>query len=161
MSVSAPPVRGQQAGLYLVEFALVSGVFFFMMFGAIEVSRLMFTWSALDAITQRGARMAAVCPLNDPAIGQTAIFGENGGNAVISGITAENIQIRYLNAGGNATANRANVSFVEVSIQNYTFQMLIPETVEGFIAPLLTAPAFTTTVPAESLGRHPGNAEFC
>ena len=153
--------RGRQSGLYLVEFALVSGVFFFMLFGAIEVARLMFTWSALDAITQRGARVAAVCPLNDSAIGQTAIFGENGGGAIVPGINAGNIRIRYLGAGGNVTGLRSEVSFVEVSIQNYTHQMLIPETVAGFVAPLLTAPEFTTTVPAESLGRNPGNADFC
>lgn len=155
--------KTSQRGVYIVEFAIVAGVFFFMMFGAIEVSRLLYTWSALDAITQRGARVAAVCPLNDPAVAQVAIFGEasSSGSSIVLGVTTANIGVRYLNAAGNPVANRANVSLVEVSIQNYTHQMLIPETIANFTAPLLTAPPFTTTRPAESLGRNPGGADFC
>lgn len=151
----------RQQGIYVVEFALVAGVFFFMMFGAIEVARLMYTWGALGAVTQRGARIATVCPLNDPAVRQTAIFGDNGNSAVIPDIKADNVLVRYLTAAGNPTAAIANVSYVEVSIQNYTHQMLIPESVEGFVAPLLTAPPFTTTLPAESLGRNPNGPVFC
>ena len=35
----ARKARGQESGLYLVEFAMVAGVFFLMLFGAIEVAR--------------------------------------------------------------------------------------------------------------------------
>lgn len=154
--------RTRQRGIYVVEFAIVAGVFFFMMFAAIEVARLLFTWSALDAATQRGARVAAVCPLNNARISQVAIFGDGGGGStVIPGIEESNIGIRYLTQAGNPTANIANVWYVEVSIQNYQHRMLIPETVANFAAPLLTAPAFTTTRPAESLGRNPSGAGFC
>lgn len=128
-----------------------------MMFSAIEVARLMFTWSALDAMTQRGARIAAVCPLNDAAVQQTAIFGGD----IVPGVTAANILVRYLDEDGAATAVKSATRFVEVSIQNYTHQMLIPATVAGFVAPLLTAPPFTTLRPAESLGSNPGGADFC
>ena len=69
------PMRRQQQGLYIVEFAIVSAVFFFMMFAAMEVARMMFVWSALDSMTQRGARVAAVCPLNDAVVGSVAIYG--------------------------------------------------------------------------------------
>lgn len=153
--------KNRQSGIYVVEFAIVAGVFFLMMFGAIEVARLMFTWSALDAVTQRGARIAAVCPLNDPAVKQIAIFGENGSSTVLPGVNESNVNVVYLTANGNPTANRGNTSYVQVSIQNYTHQMLIPATVANFVAPLVTAPAFSTLRPAESLGRHPGSADFC
>jgi len=148
-----------QKGLSSVEFALSAAVFFFMMFGAIEVARAMFTWSALDAMTQRGARIAAVCPLNHASIAQTAIFGGNG--ALVPNITTNNIAVRYLTVNGNPTATQANTRFVEVSIQNYTHQMLIPSTITNFVAPLLTARPFTTLRPAESLGENPGGPDFC
>jgi len=151
------PVKKQQ-GLYIVEFAIAAGVFFFMMFAAMEVARMMFVWSALDSMTQRGARVAAVCPLNDAAVGNVAIYG---GNNMVPGITPANISVQYLTAAGNPAGSRGATRLVQVSIQNYTHQMLIPATIAGFVAPLLTAPPFTTTRPAESLGRNPGGADFC
>lgn len=156
-----PTPRRHQSGLHLVEFAATSAVFFLVMFAAVEVARLLFTWSALDAMTQRGARVAAVCPLNDGTIAQTAIFDKGDGRSLIPDMGTENIGIRYLTADGNATTNIENVSYVEVSIQDYSHQMLIPETIAGFVAPLVTAPPFTTTRPAESLGRNPGGDPFC
>ena len=151
-------MKKQQRGLYLVEFALVSGVFFLMMFGAIEVARLMYTWSALNAMTQRGARIAAVCPLNDAAVKQTAIFDGD----VVPGVTAANISVEYLQADGlTAATGRGNTRFVKVEIIGYQHQMLIPATVANFVAPLLTAPPFTTLRPAESLGKNPGGTDFC
>lgn len=151
-------IKTKQKGLYIVEFAIAAGVFFLMMFGAIEVARLMFTWSALDAMTQRGARIAAVCPLNDPAVKQTAAFGGD----FVPGVTAANISVEYLQADGvSVAANRNDTRFVRVEIANYQHQMLIPATVANFAAPLLTAPPFTTLRPAESLGRDPGGTDFC
>lgn len=152
--------KSNQRGIYIVEFAIVSGVFFFMVFGAIEVARLMYTWGALDAMTQRGARIAAVCPLNHATVKQVAIF-DSGGGSIAPGVTAANINVRYLTAGGAVAATRDTTELVEVSIQNYVHQMLIPATIAGFLTPILTAPPFTTTRPAESLGRHPGGADFC
>lgn len=154
-------IRKKESGIYVVEYALVSGVFFLMLFGVIEVSRLLYTWSALDAITQRGARVAAVCPLNNAAIAQTAIFANAGSTTIVPGLTTANISVQYLDQNGGAAASRGNTRYVVVSIQNYTHQMLIPQTVAGFLAPLLTAPSFSTIRPAESLGIHPGGTDYC
>lgn len=144
-------VAANQKGIYIVEFAIVSGVFFLMIFGAIEVARLMYTWSALDAMTQRGARIAAVCsPETDvEQVKNVAIFNGDGGGSIVPGLTAANINVNYL------------PGLVEVSIQNYTHQMLIPSTITGFLAPMLTAPPFKTTRPTESLGQNPTGADFC
>lgn len=151
-------IKSQQKGLYIVEFAIASGVFFLMMFGAIEVARLMFTWSALDAMTQRGARIAAVCPINDAAVKQIAIFGGN----IVPGVTTDNISVEYLQLDGTTPGtNIGNTRFVRVEITDYQHQMLIPATVANFAAPLLTAPPFTTLRPAESLGANPGGSDFC
>lgn len=140
-----------------MELAIVAGVFFLMLFAAIEVARLFYTWGALDAMTQRGARVAAVCPMNHSAIAEVAVYGDgNGDSQVVPGVSTANIAIQYMSETGNPTANRDNVRFVQVSIQNYTHQMLIPATVAGFVAPLLTAPPFTASLPSESLGKNPG-----
>ena len=71
--------RYKQRGLSTVEFAIVALVLFMMIFAVIEVGRAFFVASALDEASRRGARMAAVCPVNDPAISQAAAFN----NAVI------------------------------------------------------------------------------
>jgi len=142
-------------GLYIVEFALVAAVFMFMVFGAIEVSRLLFTWSALDAITQRGARVAAVCQQNHPSIVQYALFGDSGDSPVVPELGTENIGIVYLDEDGAAAGGGTRPSYVRVSIVGYQHRVLIPELVAGFVSPLLDAPTFSTTRPAESLGRNP------
>lgn len=152
-------IKSQQKGLYIVEFAIAAGVFFFMMFAAIEVARLMYTWSALDAMTQRGARIAAVCPMGDvDTVKDTAIFGGN----VVPGVTAGDISVEYLQEDGVTPAGGiSDARFVKVEIDDYQHQMIIPATVANFVASLLTAPPFTTLRPTESLGKNPGGDDFC
>lgn len=153
------PRPGGQRGVYVVEFAVVAAVFLFMVFGAIEVSRLMYTWSALDAITQRGARVAAVCARNDPLIAQYALFGAGGDSPLVPDLDTGNIAVAYLDENGGP-AGGARPSYVRVSIVNYNHQMLIPDLIAGYFAPALTANgAFATTRPAESLGRNPDTGQ--
>jgi hypothetical protein len=47
-----------------------------------------------------------------------------------------------------ATTGFSNVRYVQASIDGYTHQLLIP-----MMNTILTPPDFSTTVPAESLGR--------
>ncbi len=65
-------------GTTTVEFAIVGALLFIMIFGVFEVGRGYYVYSMLDEVTRRGARLAAVCPINDPAISRRAIF--NGSN---------------------------------------------------------------------------------
>jgi Flp pilus assembly protein TadG len=143
--------RLKQRGLSTVEFAIVALVLFMLIFAVIEVGRAFFVASALDEASRRGARMAAVCPVNDPAISQAAAFN----NAVIPDLDAGDIVVEYLDVAGlnvGAPASAAGfrlIRYVRVRVVGYQHQMLIP---------LLTAlgpffmPEFAAVLPRERLG---------
>ncbi len=143
--------RYRQNGLATVEFALVAFVLFMLMFGVIEIGRGFFVVSALDEATRRGARMAVVCPINDPAIFQAAAFN----NAVIPDLDASDISVEYLDSGGALVANPADptgfrlIRYVRVRVVGYQHQMLIP--LVTALAPFFM-PEFATVLPRESLG---------
>ena len=134
-----------------VEFAVVAAVLFMMIFGVIEVGRAFFVASALDEATRRGARMAVVCPINDPAIAQAAAFD----NALIPGLDASDIVVEYLDDSANVVANPADaagfitIRFVRVRVVGFQHQMFIP-----LVTPLsqFTMPEYATVLPRESLG---------
>lgn len=141
----------RQHGLSTVEFSLVGVVLFMMIFGVIEVGRAYFVAAALDEATRRGARMAAVCPINDPAIAQAAAFN----NTLIPGLDAGDIVVEYLDDSANVVANPADaagfitIRFVRVRVVGFQHQMFIP-----LVTPLsqFTMPEYATIIPRESLG---------
>jgi hypothetical protein len=143
--------KRRQRGLSIVEFAIVAAVLFMLIFAVIEVSRAFFVAATLDEATRRGARMAVVCPINDPAISQAAAFD----NSVIPDLDASDFSVEYLTLGGAVVGNPADpdgfrlIRFVRVSAVGYQHQMLIP-----FATALLpfTMPGFQTVLPRESLG---------
>lgn len=144
----------RQRGTTAVEFAVVATVFFMILFGLIDFSRLYFDAAALDEATRRGARLAAVCTINDPYIAQTAIFG-NGGNqsALVPGLGTQHVALQYLDIDGDIVADPAgagygSIRYVRVGIQNFQVQTFIP-----YFQNLITLPSFQTTIPSESLGR--------
>lgn len=143
-----------QRGTTVVEFAVVATVFFMILFGLIDFSRLYFDVAALDEATRRGARLAAVCPINDPYVAQTAIFGGGGNQStLVPGLGTQHVSLQYLDVNGDvvgdpAGAGYGSIRFVRVSIQNFQVQTLIP----GF-QNVITLPSFETTIPSESLGR--------
>jgi Flp pilus assembly protein TadG len=135
-----------------VEFAIIGVVMLTVLFGVIEVGRAMFVLNALGEATRRSARMAAVCPINDPAIAQVGLFNRPGqtGNRVVANLTAANFAIEYLSSNGVVTdpvGNFAQIEFVRTRIVNFQHQMLIP-----FATYLFTPPEFATTLRRESLG---------
>lgn len=148
--------RYRQKGTTTVEFAIIGLLFFIILFGVVEVGRALFVWNGLSDITRRAARIGAVCPPNDASVIQAAIYnavGDGGSSSVISGLKPENVKVRYLTSTmaiepNPATTGFSNVKYVRASIEGYTHQMLIPT-----LNITLTAPDFTTIVPAESLGR--------
>ena len=140
--------KRNQRGTTVVEFAIVGVVFFTVLFGVIDFSRLFWNLASLDEATRRGARVAAVCPPNDPYVAQTALFG-----GMIPGLGTEHIVIEYLNINGVAVDPTTPIGYgsirhVRVRIENFQLQTLIPG-FEGIIG----TPSFTTTIPSESLGR--------
>jgi Flp pilus assembly protein TadG len=141
--------KNQQTGLSTVEFALVAAVMFTMIFGVIEVARAFFVSSALDEATRRGARMAAVCPINDPAIFQAAAFD----NAVLPDLDAGDIAVEYLDTAGAVVGSPAvlagfrQIRYVRVRVVGFQHQMFIP-----FVSALFVMPEYATVLPRESLG---------
>jgi Flp pilus assembly protein TadG len=160
--------RKRQKGMASVEFAVVGAVFLLLLLAALEMGRALFVWNTLNEATRRGARLAAVCPVNAPAIANVAVFnapGQGGDSAVLDGLDTSHVKVDYLDPAGAPLANPAaspgTVAFVRVGITGYSLRVFIPFLDlfgAGTGTPLLRAPAFATTLPAESLGLVPDPA---
>lgn len=153
-------MRTSQRGVTCVEFAIVAGVMFTILFAVFEFGRALFVANALVESTRRGARMAAVCPVGDPRPAQVAIIANGDGASGISpDLTTANVVVSYLNQTGgtiaNPAANFAAIQYVRVQIVGFTQQMIIP-----FVMPELLMPAFVATLPIESLGYSPTQQAF-
>lgn len=149
----------RQRGVTTVEFAIVGALLMTLLFGVIEFGRALFVANALVEGTRRGARVAAVCPFNDPLIAQATILAQNGSSSIAPGLKSSNVELAYLNAAGapiaNPAANFTAVQYVRVRIVNYTQQLLIP-----FSMTSIAMPNFTATLPVESLGYAPTSQAF-
>lgn len=137
--------REGQKGTTTVEFAICGLVVITVILGVIELSRAMFSLSVLSEGARRGARVAAVCPLNDPAIASVTTF------ASLPNLSASNVAVEYLNAAGGViadpTANFGAIEYVRVRIVNYQIQLYIP-----LVGAAFPSPDFAVTLPRESLG---------
>lgn len=143
----------RQRGLVALEVALIGMIAMVALFAVFEVARVYFVFNTLEEATRRGARLAAVCPVNDPAVPELAIFNNAGGTTspLISGLTTANMEISYLNdlgaVVGDPIGNYGDIAYVRARIVNLQHQLLIPLFVSTFFTP-----TFSTTVPRESLG---------
>jgi Flp pilus assembly protein TadG len=131
--------------MVLVEFAIVAAVLMTVIFGCIELGRLTFSLAALNEGTRRAARLAAVCPINDPAIQNAVNFMSVYGFSAASNVTVSYMDVNGADLGAAPAAN--NVYYVSVSINSFQ----IPLTIPG-LSLSITAPALKVTLPAESLG---------
>jgi hypothetical protein len=153
-------MRGYQRGITTVEFAIVGAVLFTVLFGVIEFGRVLFVANALVEGTRRGARVAAVCPVGSPRVAEAAIFANaDGASRIAPDLTTEHVAVSYLDQDGaelpNPGANIAAIRYVRVRIVGYQQTMMIP-----FVMPEFLMPAFTATLPAESLGYSPTPQAF-
>ena len=137
-----------------MEFAIVGAAALTVLIGCIEIGRMLFVWNSVGEATRRAARLAAICPVNDPAILRAALLNATGADipssAYLYGLTPSNVSLTYLNSAGASTAVFADIAFVRVAITGYVHTLLIP-----FVSPQITVPAFSTTLPTESLGYIP------
>jgi hypothetical protein len=133
--------RNRQRGTTTVEFAIVGGVLFTILFAIIEFGRVVFTLNMLQEGARRAARVAAVCSMDNGAIKAATKVSprvDPSGNA----------EVQYLTEDGTPTQEFAQVRYVRVSIRNYEISIGIP-----FIdITTFTAPEFEATLPRESLG---------
>jgi Flp pilus assembly protein TadG len=140
-------------GSYMVEFAIAGLLLLMLLFGCLEFGLATFSLAALNEGTRRAARLAAVCPLNDPKIMSAVNFmGVYGFNP------ATNVLVSYLDANGTTLGapTVGTVYYVEVQVQNYTIPLAIPGLSES-----ITSPSFAVTLPAESLGLSNAGSAAC
>jgi len=160
-------LKKNQRGAYVVEFAIIAAVMFIVLFAAIELSRMIWVWNTLDEATRRGARLAAVCPINDPSIPEVTVFnspGDGTDSPILQGLHPDHVDVKYLVSDGvNTSATFEDVRYVRVSInctgclfngEKYKFKPLIP----FFNTAGFELPAFETTLPSESLGYVPDSS---
>lgn len=150
-------MKTKQKGLATVEFAIIGALFFVLLFGVIEFGRMLFVWSTLTEAARRGARVAAVCPVNHPAIARITVFNDestDGGSPILAALNNGNVTIEYLDQSGSVIAdtvgNFGDIRYVRVRITGYQHTLLIP-----FFNNVFNAPQAETTLPRESLGAVP------
>ncbi|WP_404394443.1 pilus assembly protein [Stutzerimonas chloritidismutans] len=147
-------------GVYVVEFALVGLLLFILLFGVLELGRLFFTVNALNETVRRGAQLAAVCEIHEPRILRRAIFNEaddSAASSLIANLQTADLTLVYLDGNGSPIANPSTpgnagfsaIRFVQLRVENFTFDSLIPG-----LSGAITLPPFSSTLPRESLGRH-------
>jgi hypothetical protein len=122
-------------GATTAEFAVTFVLFFSLVAGAVEFSRLMlFMGTAVEA-TRLGARVAVVCDADDGAV-------KSRMRTLLPTLTDSNIAVSY--PGGECTA--ADCDPVTVSLSGVSMPLMIP------LVPLsVPIPDFSTSLPAESL----------
>jgi Flp pilus assembly protein TadG len=126
------PARGAAA----VEFALVSLFFFTMLIGAMEMARLLYYWNSAAEVTRLGARLAVVCDLNDADI-KARMRG------LLPLLTDATITVAY--APGGCDVNTCQSATVSISATT-PIETYIP-----FVPLSVLMPAFTTSLPRESM----------
>jgi hypothetical protein len=160
--------KSGERGSTLIEFAVVSSVFFMMLLAICAGSNLYFTHNALVEATRRGARYAATqatsatpgtitttggtctsnaCDTAGPRLTEIkryAIYGNDAGTGPnLLNLQPANICVQYCNFG-------VGTGHVSVSIQTFTYNFVIP----GINQPI-TMPAYRSTAAGESAGTCP------
>lgn len=139
MRTSVPSARTigahRSRGATAVEFALVSIIFFTLVLGIVDFGRWLFTLNTASETTRLGARVAVVCDLNSPAIVRRM-------QQMMPDLTRANVGVEYQ----PAACNVSNCASVTVRLSDVTIQG-----VAWFLPGTLPIPAFTTTLPRESL----------
>ena len=139
--------RGER-GAALVEFAVAALVFLTAVFAVIEFGRLLWVHNALTDAARRGARYAVNHTEADVADAQRmAVYGTtaDGASPMVTGLKTDNVKVVY-SPGYNVGEGTA-----KVSIQNYTFNFVVP-----LVGTKIQMPPYTSTLTAENAGQVPG-----
>ncbi|PKG73781.1 pilus assembly protein TadE [Shewanella sp. GutCb] len=142
-------------GIYAIEFSIVASIFFILLFSAIEVGRLLYTYNVLHEATRRAARIAVVCLITD----DTRILGLFNGALLVPNLGIDNLEIRYLDIDGTDSIDftyGSDIKLVRAEIKNYQHQFIVPG-----LSITLNSPTFASTLPRESLGVFKGGTTTC
>lgn len=96
----------RQRGAAAVEFAMLASMFLALVFGMLEVARMMYLFSTLQEVTRRAAAMAvneAFDQGTQDSIRRRAVFPDREGNLVLGNpVTPAHLRLDYLSLSRNA-----------------------------------------------------------
>lgn len=155
--MSCRGLKRNEAGSTMAEFAVVAAVFFMVLIGIIEFSRLFYTHNALTDAARRGARYAVLHPeAAKPCVKNIVVYGETHvhpntcaptGQPLINGLDPADVTVDY----GPVNSFGMNLGTVTVTIQ-YSFTIQLP-----LFSRTIEMPAYSTTLTAESAGTKPAD----
>ena len=131
--------RKNQRGAAAVEFSLIAVILFTLLFGVMEMGRILFMLNATAEATRLGARLSVVCDQNDAAIIKSKMTDLAGF------LTESDINIVFVDASGTG-CTAETCRYVTVSINPIPIQSIVP-----FIPVNFPMPPFSTTLPRESM----------
>ena len=142
--------RHDERGAALVEFAIAATVFLTVLFGVLELSRLLWIHNALTDATRRGARYAVTQSTSaaaKTAIKNLTVYGnaDGTGTPMVDGLTPDQVFIDY--NGFDLAAGT-----VTVHIENYDYNFVLP-----LVGKTLRLPSYSTTLTGENAGIVPPN----
>ncbi|UUZ70756.1 pilus assembly protein [Polaromonas sp. P1(28)-8] len=156
----------RQGGVAAVEFAIISLLFFTILFAILEFGRMLYVYNTMQEVTRRGARAAVVRWIDQTdTIKSIALFG---GTSMPAGaeVTQADIKITYLTKGGlevdpfptdpgdnlsacgDATRAPSCIYSVSVSIEDVTYSPMV--SLFSFLN--IGLPTSVVTMHAESMG---------
>ena len=137
-----PRLASAQRGGAAIEFALVSSLLFTVLFGIMEMGRLLWTWNAAVEATRLGARLAVVCDVNR-SMGAPI---KTRMRAMLPALANANITIEYMNPVDTVDPACTNddCKAARVRLSGLTYTTILP-----FVPLSLTLPAFSTTLRKE------------
>jgi len=129
-----------------VEFAIVTALLCSLLIGIMEFGRVLFYWNTAAEATRLGARMAVVCSKDDADIKQKM-------RGMLSFLADDQIQVAYEPVGCTID----NCQSVTVSIASgVSVSTVIP-----FVPLTIPLPAFSTSLPRESMDSAGGTNPVC
>jgi hypothetical protein len=128
-------LRMSQLGAAAVEFALVAPLFLGLVFAVMEFSRLMLIYSTAIEATRLGARVAAVCNVNDAAVVARM-------QRLLAPLETRHVSVTYPTGECSATT----CDPVTVRLQSLEVPLAIP-----LVRLSVPVPDFVTSIPSESL----------
>ncbi|HEX8117148.1 MAG TPA: TadE family protein [Pyrinomonadaceae bacterium] len=144
--------KRSERGAALVEFTIGAVAFLTVVFGALEVARMLWTHNALSDAARRGARYAVTHPASDEAeVINMVVYGNayGAGRPEVAGLTDDMVDVKYKLSPVTNIFSYPGGS-VTVSITNFKFKLLVP-----IVGGDVSMPDYHTTLTAESSGQVP------
>lgn len=138
-----------QRGATLMEFSIAATVFFMVLFGVLEVSRLLWIHNALTEVARSGARAAVINQADATRLKNIIVYGTAspapGADPVVPGLTMDMVAVTYSSDFG------VNLGTATVTISGYTFNFSVP-----LLGSSVSLPTYKSAMTGESAGIVPG-----